>query len=120
MCGAGHPSLKVFQIIRKIFQFYLFLSKKLKDGIAIYLYSANTSMTNKAFYSSDGDFLIVPQTGTLFIQTEFGKLSVDPLEVCIIPRGIRFSVHVVGNVRGWVAEIFKGHFVIPSLGKTLK
>jgi homogentisate 1,2-dioxygenase len=74
-------------------------------------------MTNKAFYSSDGDFLIVPQTGKHYIQTEFGKLVVEPLEICIIPRGIRFTVNVAGPVRGWVAEIFKGHFVIPSLGR---
>lgn len=31
-----------------------------KSGLAIYLYTANTSMKNESFYNSDGDFLIVP------------------------------------------------------------
>jgi len=32
----------------------------LKTGTAIYMYSCSASMENKAFYSADGDFLIVP------------------------------------------------------------
>lgn len=84
--------------------------------MAIYLYSANVSMNNQAFYSSDGDFLIVPQQGTLFITTEMGKLTVKPKEICVIPRGIKFAVEVTEPVRGWIAEAFKGHFKIPDLG----
>ena len=30
----------------------------MKNGIAIHLYSANTSMKNLVFYNSDGDYLI--------------------------------------------------------------
>lgn len=30
----------------------------MKAGMAIHNYMANTSMTNKCFYNSDGDFLI--------------------------------------------------------------
>lgn len=44
-----------------------------KEGLAIHMYMANTSMTNKAFCNNDGDMLIVPQQGRLDIQTEFGK-----------------------------------------------
>jgi homogentisate 1,2-dioxygenase len=44
--------------------------------------------------NSDGDFLIVPQTGKLFITTEFGKLTVDQNEICVIPRGVRFLINV--------------------------
>lgn len=50
----------------------------LKQGIAIYNYSANTSMGKEAFYNSDGDFLIVPHKGILYITTEMGKLTVKP------------------------------------------
>jgi homogentisate 1,2-dioxygenase len=32
----------------------------MKNGLAIYTYCANTSMENQAFYSADGDMLIVP------------------------------------------------------------
>jgi homogentisate 1,2-dioxygenase len=40
-----------------------------KQGLSIYIYSANTSMDKKAFYNSDGDFLIVPFKGTLNVKT---------------------------------------------------
>lgn len=59
---------------------------------------------------------IVPQKGTLYITTEMGKLTVEPLEICVIPRGIRFSVDITEFSRGWVCEIFKGHFKLPDLG----
>ena len=35
-------------------------------------------MEKTAFYNSDGDFLIVPQTGTLFVRTLNGRLTVRP------------------------------------------
>ena len=87
-----------------------------KSGMAIYCYSANRSMIDQAFYSSDGDYLIVPQHGTLYITTEMGKLTVQPKEICVIPRGIKFAVELKETVRGWIAEVFKGHFKIPDLG----
>lgn len=50
----------------------------MKQGISIYVYSANASMEKTAFYNSDGDFLIVPYKGTLYIKTLMGKLTVRP------------------------------------------
>ena len=35
-----------------------------------------TQYCKRAFSSADGDFLIVPQEGTLIITTEFGKVSI--------------------------------------------
>jgi homogentisate 1,2-dioxygenase len=35
-------------------------------------------MEKEAFFSSDGDLLIVPQKGALLIKTELGRLRVDP------------------------------------------
>lgn len=76
---------------------------RLRHGIAIHIYSCNISMENKAFFNSDGDFLIgildffiskeifflnlklkVPQQGTLYIKTEFGRLTVGQKEICVI------------------------------------
>lgn len=34
----------------------------------------------------------------------------------MIPRGIKFSIDVTGEVKGWVAEIFGHHFALPELG----
>jgi len=91
-----------------------------KCGLAIYMYMFKRGMKDY-FYNSDGDFLIVPQEGTLFIRTEMGRLCVQPTEICVIPRGIVFSVQVADTEadirkRGYVLEIFKGHFQLPELG----
>jgi homogentisate 1,2-dioxygenase len=73
-------------------------------------------MHNKAFYNADGDFLIVPQQGPLNITTELGKIHVDINEICVIQQGIRFSVEVSGPSRGYILEVFNGHFQLPNLG----
>ena len=88
----------------------------LKTGLAIYMYVCNRSMENKAFFSSDGDFLIVPQVGALEIKTEMGRIWVEPQEIAVIPRGIKFAVEVQGHCRGYIAELFAGHFRLPELG----
>lgn len=72
---------------------------------------------NEAFYSADGDFLIVAQHGVLDIQTELGRLVVRPNEICVIPRGIRYRVTLPeGPVRGYILELYQGHFQLPELG----
>ena len=98
----------------------------LKDGICIYNYACNHSMMNadgkggSAMCNADGDFLIVPQQGSLLVVTELGKLHVRSSEILVIPRGIKFSViPELGEhsfARGYILEIFKGHFELPNLG----
>ena len=87
-----------------------------KQGLAIHMYVCNASMTDTCLQNSDGDFLIVPQQGVLKIQTEFGFLDVAPNEIAVIQRGIRFRVAVDGPSRGYVCEVFCGHFSLPELG----
>ncbi|XP_055539331.1 homogentisate 1,2-dioxygenase [Wyeomyia smithii] len=87
-----------------------------RHGLAVHVFLCNSSMTNSAFYNSDGDFLIVPQEGSLDITTEFGKMYVKPNEICVIPQGIRFSVAVDGPTRGYILEVYDGHFRLPDLG----
>lgn len=61
--------------------------------------------------------MIVPQVGTLLIKTEFGRISVGPKEITVIPRGVKFSIDLKEDkARGWIAEVYKGHFAIPDLG----
>ncbi|DBA02147.1 TPA: hypothetical protein N0F65_004782 [Lagenidium giganteum] len=88
----------------------------MKAGMAIHTYAANKSMVDKTFYNSDGDFLIVPQHGKLKIITEFGKMLVSPHEICVIQRGIRFSVLIDEPSRGYICEVYNRHFIIPDLG----
>ncbi|XP_062546702.1 homogentisate 1,2-dioxygenase [Armigeres subalbatus] len=87
-----------------------------RNGLAVHVFLCNSSMENQAMYNSDGDFLIVPQQGSLDITTEFGKLYVQPNEICVIPQGIRFSVAVEGPTRGYILEVYDGHFKLPDLG----
>lgn len=47
-----------------------------------------------SIYLYIGDFLIVPELGTLEIQTELGDLIVANSEIVVIPRGVKFSVSI--------------------------
>eukprot|EP00898_Chlorokybus_atmophyticus_P004118 jgi/Chlat1/4707/Chrsp30S04759 len=92
-------------------------STSTKSGFAIHMYAINKSMEDKCMANADGDFLIVPESGVLHITTEFGRLCVLPAEVVVIQQGMRFSIDV-GNepARGYVLEVFGGHFTLPDLG----
>ncbi|PMD41638.1 homogentisate 1,2-dioxygenase [Hyaloscypha variabilis F] len=89
-----------------------------KEGLAYLTYSASNSMPpNTVFFSSDGDYLIIPQAGTLDIHTELGNLLVRQNEICVIPRGIKYRVTLPnGNARGYICELYQGHFQLPELG----
>jgi homogentisate 1,2-dioxygenase len=74
-------------------------------------------MEGRFFYDADGELLIVPQLGALRIATELGVLEVRPLEIAVIPRGLRFRVELPeGNARGYVCENFGAPFRLPDLG----
>jgi homogentisate 1,2-dioxygenase len=85
-------------------------------GSAIHVYAANTSMTSTFFYNADGEMLIVPQLGSLRVFTEMGIIDVEPQEICVIPRGIKFRVEVSGPVRGYICENYGTPFRLPDLG----
>lgn len=92
----------------------------LKQGLAMYVYAAGRSMKDtEAFYSADGELLIVPQEGALDVRTEMGWLLVRPMEICVIPRGVRYQVRLAEEgkaARGYALELFQGRFVLPELG----
>lgn len=85
-------------------------------GIGIHLYAANRSMTDRVFYSADGELLIVPQQGAHRFVTEFGIVEAGPGHVVLIPRGVRFRVELFGPSRGYVCENYGAAFRIPDLG----
>jgi homogentisate 1,2-dioxygenase len=86
------------------------------SGCAIYLYAANRSMRSRYFYDADGELLIVPEQGTLTLDTELGRLRVGPEEIALIPRGLRFRVSIEGASRGYICENFALPFKLPDLG----
>ncbi len=85
-------------------------------GIGIHLYAANRSMTDRVFYSADGELLIVPQEGAHRFVTEFGIVEAEPGHVVLIPRGVRFRVELFGPSRGYICENYGAAFRIPDLG----
>ncbi len=91
-------------------------SPRLRRGFALHVYTANRSMDDRAFCSTDGHLLILPQLGTLTLLTELGTLSVSPGQLAVIPKGIRFSVLLDASARGYVAEVFGRAFELPERG----
>ena len=88
-----------------------------QGGVGIHLYACNRSMQGRYFYDADAELLIVPQQGRLRIATELGVLDVAPLEIALIPRGVRFTVTPLdGSARGYVAENFGMPMRLPELG----
>ena len=85
-------------------------------GIGIHIYAANQSMQGRAFQNADGELLIVPQQGMLTIVTELGPIEVAPLQIVLIPRGLRFLVALEGPSRGYVCENYGAPFRLPDLG----
>ncbi|MGK6320722.1 homogentisate 1,2-dioxygenase [Sphingomonas sp. DT-204] len=86
-------------------------------GVAVHLYACNLSMMARAFYNADGELLIVPQQGVLRLVTEMGVLTVEPQQVALIPRGLRFRVELLDDAaRGYVCENYGALFRLPDLG----
>jgi homogentisate 1,2-dioxygenase len=88
-----------------------------QHGVGIHMYAANRSMEGRFFYDADGELLILPQQGRLHIATELGVIEVEPQQIAVIPRGIRFRVELPdGPSRGYVCENFGALMRLPDLG----
>jgi homogentisate 1,2-dioxygenase len=90
---------------------------KTRAGIAVHLYAANRSMRDRYFVDSDGELLFVPELGAVILHTELGPMRVDPGEIAVVPRGIRFRVELTDSfARGYVCENFGANFTLPERG----
>src|SRR5256714_7874708 len=89
----------------------------LHSGMAAHVYVATRSMEGRFFYDADGELLIVPQQGRLALRTELGVLDVEPGEIAVIQRGIKFRVELPdGAARGYVCENYGALLRLPDLG----
>ena len=64
-----------------------------RTGVRACVYAANQSMA-RVFFNADAEMMIVPQHGALDIFTEMGRMTVAPLSIAVIPRGVRFRVAI--------------------------
>ncbi|MBC7658375.1 MAG: homogentisate 1,2-dioxygenase [Chitinophagaceae bacterium] len=89
----------------------------MRHGSAVHMYAAQKSMDEQFFMNGDGDLLIVPQEGRLELRTEFGTIEIEPNEIAVVQRGMKFQVQLPeGKARGYVLEIYGAHLVLPYLG----
>lgn len=87
------------------------------EGSSVHLYRCNRSMGTRVFYSSDGELLIVPQEGKLAITTEMGRMTIEPQEIAVIPRGLKFKVDLPdGAAAGYMLENNGALLRLPGLG----
>lgn len=88
-------------------------------GCAVHVYACNQDMTGRFFYNADGELLLVPQLGTLWLRTELGELEVSGGEIAVIPRGVKFQVRLgqgCDAARGYVCENYGSPLELPGLG----
>jgi homogentisate 1,2-dioxygenase len=86
-------------------------------GCGVSWYVANRSMQGRYFCNADGEMLLVPQAGGLRLATELGVIEIAPLEIAVIPRGLRFRVELLeSTARGYLCENFGAPFRLPDLG----
>ncbi|MEI2432331.1 homogentisate 1,2-dioxygenase [Lysobacter yananisis] len=87
------------------------------DGIGIHLYAINAPMRGRAFCCADGEWLIVPQQGRLRVDTELGRIELEPQQIAVLPRGLRYRVEPLdGSARGYVCENYGAPLRLPELG----
>lgn len=92
-------------------------SPRTQNGMAVHIYNASEPMTGRAFVNSDGEMLIIPQTGKLVITTELGIMDIQPGELALIPKGMKMKVDPVsGPAYGFMCENYGLPFVLPDLG----
>ncbi len=88
-----------------------------QEGASVLVYAANAPMGDTFLSCADGDLLLLPQQGRLYLRTELGNLDVSPGEMALIPRGLRFQVDFPdGPSRGYACENHGASFRLPELG----
>jgi homogentisate 1,2-dioxygenase len=86
-------------------------------GMAAHLSFVTRSMQDEYFFDADGELLVVAQEGALRFRTEFGVIDISPGWICVIPRGVVFSVELpAGPARAYVCENYGGSFTLPDRG----
>jgi homogentisate 1,2-dioxygenase len=88
-----------------------------QGGMAAHIYLITKSMVDQHFYNADGEMLFVAQHGNLRFVTEFGRIDIEPGEIAVIPRGVKFRVEIPsGPARGYLCENYGGAFTLPERG----
>jgi homogentisate 1,2-dioxygenase len=88
-----------------------------QSGISVHIYACNKDMTDKFFYNSDGEMLVVAEKNRVRFLTELGIIEIGAGEIAVLPRGLKFRVELPdGDARGYVCENYGAQFRLPDLG----
>jgi homogentisate 1,2-dioxygenase len=86
-------------------------------GMAAHVVLVTQSMKDEYLFNADGEYLVVAQEGRLLFFTEFGKIQIEPGEICVIPRGVVFRVELVQEAaRAYICENYGAAFQLPDRG----
>lgn len=86
-------------------------------GVMVSRWAATRDMDHRIFFNADGELLLVPEQGAIRIETELGVMTIAPLEIALIPRGLRFRVKLIDTAsRGYLVENRGQPFRLPELG----
>tara|TARA_R110002072_G_scaffold1369_3_gene11223 strand:+ start:5070 stop:6356 length:1287 start_codon:yes stop_codon:yes gene_type:complete len=90
---------------------------KTQTGLAVHLYHCSKAMGARYFYTADGELLFVPVAGQMLINTELGKLLIEPGEIAVIPRGIKFKADpITSSCNGYICENYGAPLTLPERG----
>ncbi len=88
-----------------------------QSGIVVHIYSCNKDMTDRFFFNSDGEMLVVAEKNRIRFVTELGILEIGSGEIAVIPRGLKLRVELPeGSARGYICENYGSLFRLPELG----
>jgi homogentisate 1,2-dioxygenase len=74
-------------------------------------------MGRRVFYNADAEMMFVPEQGRLRLVSELGIMEIEPCEIAVMPRGVRFKVELLDDVaRGYLLENFGAPLRLPELG----
>jgi homogentisate 1,2-dioxygenase len=87
------------------------------SGVTVSTYACTAGMANQVYFSADGELLVIPERGRLRLVTELGVIDLEPLEIALVPRGLRYRVELPdGSARGYACENHGAPFRLPELG----
>ena len=88
-----------------------------QSGMAAGVYLVTDDMARRVFYNADAEMLLVAQEGRLEIFTELGRMTIEPGEIAIVPRGMMAKYRPLdGRARGYVCENYGAKFTLPDRG----
>ncbi len=84
---------------------------------AAYLYKIQHASSTLFYSNSDAEWLWIPQSGELQLDTEFGSLQIKPGQIAVIPRGVKFRIQLLSEKAcGYLCENYKTPLMLPELG----